>query len=709
MHDLTGVSIGRYHVLERLGQGGMAVVYKAYDTRLEREVALKVIRTDAFAPAVLDRLLKRFEREAKAQAKLTHPNIVKVYDYGEHEGSPYLVMELLSGGTLKQKLGKPLPYLDAARLLAPVAQALASAHREGILHRDVKPSNILLTPSGEPVLTDFGIAKLLEEDEGHTLTGTGVGVGTPEYMAPEQGLGKEVDGRVDVYSLGVVFYELVTGRKPFTADTPLAVLYKQMNDPLPRPKEIVPGLPGSVEKVIFKALAKKPEDRYPDMAAFAQALERLELGREEGPTRRTSRPDRGEPEPVVEETRDEIHSKVPSRIVQRKGSRVKKVRWWKWAGSGLLGIALVGWVIVGVVIPGVEKSRAEAAVRTASAEQTILAAAQQLEAAETGTARAEQTGQASALSLARTSTAAAWIPTSTRTNIPVVTPTLGIGSTRIREADGMVQVYVPVGEFEMGSEDGDDDEQPVHKVFLDAYWIDKYEVTNAQYMKCVEAGACTEPEKRISSTRPSYFGDPAYADYPVIFISWYAAENYCAWTGDRLPTEAEWEKAARGMNPNIYPWGNLSPDCTLANFGDCIGDTSQVGSHFSNVSPYNILDMAGNVSEWVSDWYLWNYYNTSITNNPVGPSSGTNKVLRGGGWHSDMSSLRTTFRNYKYPNNSSSVIGFRCASSAYPGSASSDRLADSLPFTAIYTVTPSSRIKPTSPPDARLALPLVPP
>jgi serine/threonine protein kinase len=175
MPSLTGQSLGRYHILEQLGEGGMATVYKAYDTRLERDVAVKIIRKSAFSAEVLERMLKRFEREAKALARLTHPNIVGVMDYGEYEGSPYLVMPYFPGGTLKQYLGKSVPWQDAASLLLPIARALQFAHEQGIIHRDVKPSNILITLSGEPMLSDFGIAKILESEETTTLTGTGVG------------------------------------------------------------------------------------------------------------------------------------------------------------------------------------------------------------------------------------------------------------------------------------------------------------------------------------------------------------------------------------------------------------------------------------------------------------------------------------------------------------------------------------------------------
>ena len=276
MQNLTGQTIDRYHILEQIGEGGMAVVYKAYDTRLQTEVAFKIIQTDAFPAQSLDRMLARFKREAQTLAKLQHSNIVGIIDYGEYEQTPYLVMEYLPGGSLKQILGKALPFKEAASLLLPIADALAHAHKQGIIHRDIKPSNILFSVSRDPMLTDFGIAKLIEDaDELHTLTGTGVGIGTPEYMAPEQGLGKPIDGRADIYSLGIIFYELITGQKPYSAETPMAVILKHMTDPLPNPSEMVSGLPPQVVKVLLKALAKNPKNRYKNMADFTKALRSL--------------------------------------------------------------------------------------------------------------------------------------------------------------------------------------------------------------------------------------------------------------------------------------------------------------------------------------------------------------------------------------------------------------------------------------------------
>ena len=271
--DLTGQNLGRYHIIEPLGQGGMASVYKAYDTSLERNVAIKIIRAD-MEEGNEGEFLKRFQREARALAQLDHPYILKVLDYGEQDGVPYLVMPFVPSGTLKQKMGTAMPYQQAAALLAPIARALEYAHEQKIIHRDVKPANILMSQSGAPLLSDFGIAKIIAGSGSTQLTVAGVGIGTPDYMAPEQWMGA-ADPGTDIYSLGVVFYEMVTGHRPYTADTPAAVMIKHLRDPLPRPNTFVHNLPDVVEQVLFKALAKEPKNRYQSMAAFAAALEKL--------------------------------------------------------------------------------------------------------------------------------------------------------------------------------------------------------------------------------------------------------------------------------------------------------------------------------------------------------------------------------------------------------------------------------------------------
>ena len=283
MTDHSGQYFGRYYLAERLGEGGMAVVYKAYDTRLERDVAIKIIRREAFSEEALDEVLKRFEREAKSLAKLSHPNIVKVHDFGEHEGSPYLVMEYLPGGTLKKLLGEPIPWQYAVKLILPVARGVAYVHQRGVLHRDIKPANVLITESGEPMLSDFGIAKLLEGKQTTVLTESGMAIGTPEYMSPEQWTGT-TSPFSDQYSLGVVLYEMVTGRKPYEADTPGAILIKQVTEPLPNPSKFISDLPYSMENILIKALAREPENRYKDVDAFIAALDGLDVNVPIAPT-----------------------------------------------------------------------------------------------------------------------------------------------------------------------------------------------------------------------------------------------------------------------------------------------------------------------------------------------------------------------------------------------------------------------------------------
>jgi serine/threonine protein kinase len=269
--------IGRYKILQSIGEGGMATVYLAEDTNLEREVALKMIRTEMIPPQQLPRLMERFKREAKALAKLSDdPAIVTVHDYGEYKDTPYLVMAYMPGGTLKDMLGKPMDYRMAAEMIIPVTRALGEAHEQGIIHRDVKPSNLLVDKRGQLALADFGIAKALEM-EGQTLTGTGLGVGTPEYMAPEQWRG-QASPQTDVYALGVVLYEMVTGKKPFKAENPSDIYLKQMTEAPVPPRELVPGLPGTVEDVLTQAMHKEAGSRFADMDAFCEALQGLVAG-----------------------------------------------------------------------------------------------------------------------------------------------------------------------------------------------------------------------------------------------------------------------------------------------------------------------------------------------------------------------------------------------------------------------------------------------
>jgi serine/threonine protein kinase len=287
--SLEGKTLGKYRVLQPLGQGGMARVYRAYHPQLERYVAIKVLRQDVAGEA---EMIARFKREAKAVAALRHPHIVQVFDFDTQDYLCYMVMELVEGDSLKARLtdhrtrGSRLHGGEAVRIVLDALDGLEYAHRAGIVHRDIKPANILLTADGTAVLSDFGIAQVAG---GTHYTTSGAMMGTLQYMAPEQGLARG-DARSDIYSMGIVLYEMLVGEPPFDADTPLAILLKHMNDPLPIPREKNPEIPEPLERVLLKTLAKQPEDRYASAQDMARALAEASAGAGLGVPDRVSRP-----------------------------------------------------------------------------------------------------------------------------------------------------------------------------------------------------------------------------------------------------------------------------------------------------------------------------------------------------------------------------------------------------------------------------------
>ncbi len=264
-----GENIGPYRITEQLGQGGMATVYKAYHAALDRYVALKVLHP-AFSEDKTFEL--RFQREARVVAKLEHPHIVPVYDYAEHEHRPYLVMKFIEGETLKARIGRgPLSSEEIQKVVDSVGSALAYAHKQGILHRDIKPSNVLIATDGTMYLADFGLARIAQAGES-TLSSDSI-MGTPQYISPEQAMGKkDLDEGTDIYSFGVMLYELVVGQVPFNADTPFSIIHDHIYSPLPMPRAVNPKVPESVERVLLKALSKERADRYDSVDSMARAF-----------------------------------------------------------------------------------------------------------------------------------------------------------------------------------------------------------------------------------------------------------------------------------------------------------------------------------------------------------------------------------------------------------------------------------------------------
>lgn len=263
--DLIGKQLGQFEILDEIGRGGMATVYRARQKSVNRTVAIKVLpRALLHDPSFYE----RFTREVDVIAHLEHPHILPIYDYGEADGVPYIAMRFLAGGSMAQLIRRGLPPIESLiKPMTQIAQALDYAHQQGIIHRDLKPGNILLDENGNAYLTDFGIARVINSN----LTGSAI-IGTPAYMSPEQANGFPLDARSDVYALGIVLFEMITGREPFEAETPVALLLKHINEPMPSPRLHRAGVPSAVEHVIYRATAKSPEDRYSSAGELAAAF-----------------------------------------------------------------------------------------------------------------------------------------------------------------------------------------------------------------------------------------------------------------------------------------------------------------------------------------------------------------------------------------------------------------------------------------------------
>src|ERR1700736_1465255 len=268
LNSLIGKSLGQFRIVDRIGAGGMATVFKAYQPNLDRYVAVKVL------PAYHARdpiFVKRFVQEARSVAKLQHANIVPIHEFGEQDNITYIVMEYVDGGTLKDRLKqRPVTVPEAVDFVIQAAEGLGCAHGHGIVHRDVKPANMLERKDGHLLLSDFGIAKILEGTS--NLTRAGTGIGTPQYMSPEQGTGQAVDRRSDIYSLGIVLFHELTGKVPFNADSPISITVKHLNEPLPVEKLREAGVPQPIEQVVVKMTAKSAADRYQTTDALIEAL-----------------------------------------------------------------------------------------------------------------------------------------------------------------------------------------------------------------------------------------------------------------------------------------------------------------------------------------------------------------------------------------------------------------------------------------------------
>ncbi len=703
-------TLGKYHLEREVGRGGFAVVCLAHDPTLGRRVAIKVphawLLTDP-------KFVERFRREARLAANLSHPHIVTIYEIGEEQGTPFIAMEWLEGMLFQDWLRQMQPTPQAAlQALTEVGAALDYAHARGVVHRDIKPSNVMIVAGRGGVLTDFGIARSLAQ----ATQSTSSVMGTPNYMAPEVLRGQPATAATDIYALGVMLYQILAGRLPFQGETVEAVAYQHVNEPPPDPRRFNPGLSLQTVALLLQALAKDPRQRPTSAVGLIQGLMGGQGANADKPAHT--------PPPVPKQLQRRRWPLFLASVLILIA--IVQLSWWALNRPTVnqeptLMIATSTRPPTSTLAPlppmPIQATTAPTATDTllpidveptlppTATETPLLIATEPLTSPipadtpipiDTPTPLPDATVNSATLNMrsgpgtnydrlgsyARGASVrvlgrnpagdwllvqagdgqqgwmAAALLTVNLDQAAVALAAIPPTPTPRPAPAGADMVFVPAGEFLMGSSDWDPihlEQFPQHTVYLDAFWIDKTEVTNAQYQRCVSTGVCGQSRNVNSSNLNA-------GDQPVAGVSWHDAAAYCGWIGRRLPTEAEWEKAARGTDGRIYPWGNGEPTCSLANYSFCAGDhTEVVGSHPAGASPYGALDMAGSVWEWVADWYQADYYASSPAQNPRGPATGEIHLARGGSWlYYPYSGERSAFRGTMVP---SDGIGFRCARS----------------------------------------------
>jgi len=631
---MLGRTIGNYEVVSQFGEGGMGELYLGRHTRLAREVIIKTIRTEDFSPRQIEHLRDRLEREAFVQSQLDHANIVRVYDFIASGDTTCIVMEYVPGRDLRKMISRetgPVQYQRAIKLFKQILAAINYAHHfvysdksgekhQGIIHRDLKPANIVVTPDDVVKVTDFGIVKVRGVKGG---TQMGFNPGTPEYMSPEQARGRELDQRSDIYSLGIVFYEMLTGHVPFEDDGSGTSDYEirrgHIEMPVPPLSKFYPGISHELEKMVFKALEKNPDDRYQTAQQFFDVIEDFE---QTGTAKVTGR---------MPGARNTV-------VAAHRGTERQNV-------AEVPTVDVSDTVLTDETLPtiGVNSGHLNNAPSGSSRSEGLLfAKARQKSLDHNAAAKSKTPLIAGAAFIALLSIAIAyWLITSGNAGDPPPVPV------------GMISI--PSGELKIGRDDGNDYEKPAHFVSLNSFLIDATEVTNEQYQQFIDSTRRQPPVHWRNGRYPD-----GEASLPVVNVSWDDANAYARWAGKRLPTEEEWEYAARGTDGRLYPYGDeWKPQYSNA-LEDNHGAARNVRSYPGGASPFGVLDMAGNVLEWTaSDFKVY-----PASKLPPNDPNEDRKVLRGGAFNAEARFQTATDRFFYPPPTKADFIGFRCAKDA---------------------------------------------
>jgi eukaryotic-like serine/threonine-protein kinase len=607
--------LSRFRVDAFIASGAMGDVYKVWDLQRNVALAIKVLHADLVDDPTM---IKAFKRDANALEKLAHPNIVPFYGFYQTSDFLFLLMSFIDGPSLKEILhsrGKPLDVSEALAYLKAVSAALGYAHAKAVVHCDVKPGNVMVNNAGQIYLTDFGIARHAE-----STTTTLAGAGTVSYMAPEQITAAEVTPATDVYALGIMLFEMLTGKRPYRgADTGVEntkgtteerIRHAHLFEAPPDPCKLNPAIPAPLGQVILKALAKQPAQRYANAPTFFEAVcHTVNLIPAQIADRVT---------PLQSEKAPEIYISPV-----KPGRQRKPIAW-------IGGIVFLMIIILGFLLfrPGSSNHNSNVTftnVPTIQSSPWIITATP-LIASNTPNIFPTPTPSGGL-------DPGTWIISEeVRTDwTPICT---SIGDQWASPTDGMMLLCVPGGEFLSGP-----NKDPLTSA---AFWIDQTEVTNGMYEICVQAKACSPPYPSQASNEPTnYFGNPQGSAYPVTRVTWQQAVDYCTWAGRRLLSQSEWEKAARGTDGRTYPWGERI-NCSMANIQGCENSYSTVGLFPSGASPFGVLDMAGNVFEWVRD------------------SCDKGHAAVGGSWYDHPEEATTFNQRCRTSDSHSSKLGFRC-------------------------------------------------
>lgn len=643
------------NIERKIGSGGMAVVYEAVEKDIGRRVALKLLRLDEDAdPDVV----ARFKREAQLAAGLQHPNIIPIYAMGGNANFHYFTMALLEGGNLAARIRDGLDWRETVHYIVQIGSALEYAHQKNLIHRDIKPANIMFNNAGTPILVDFGLAKALSSTK---LTATQVLMGTPNYISPEQASGGNVGPHSDLYSLGAMFFEMLTGQVVFSGDDAFAVIFQHINQKPPKPSSINPDIPKVLDDIVLKLLAKKAKDRYRSAGEVVEALYEAfpeELGRNSGTLsfQNSQVEELGAPAGAFTVVADRF-AHLPL-----------------WARIGILVSPLL-LLLLFMFLPRGEKvdpaaNPADGVMQARSEDQPpqdlvpdnglepgvmvppdgLVGQVSTDPVQEGDPAQNEVEPETEPETKPKPKPRSK--PRQTQPQQPPPEPEpKGPDLEKVRTLlTDLEWAVVTSGNFRMGSRGilNNSDERPTHEVVLSGFELSKREVTQALWTEVMGSNPSCDEGERL----------------PVGNVNWDEAiaftEKLSELTGERyrLPTEAEWEYASSsGGKENFGPGIFKKSVEPLAWFEENTRGPMPVGGKAPN--EWGLFDMFGNVWEWCGDYYSESYYQKSPKENPKGPDSGERRVLRGGAWNSPKGILREANRNSAAQNQKDCTFGLR--------------------------------------------------